>query len=852
MSTAHLRGPPAEAEQREQAQVLQQVPPPSQPLRQQGSLQYEHVLVCAQCGAASCVKVDSDKEAALGAALAAATEWPCQGAPNYVQHDSPGVPVQQHEPGGTPGAVAEAAPLAAADAAAQAQQPVQQQAQQGAAPRLAAAAQAGAPAAPPGTGTADQPPTAWRKHLETTPPGECWLCKACSREIEGLQRAEKAQQIIPLALLPWRRQVNATILKRVLNIKRKHLAQCFGWDAATQMPPRMSLHISGRMLRDGTASVMGFNKEGRDGFPFKARWLGMLLDALGAQLDDVLVLQHRFTTAAGVMHVAASLGGVQAGQAAQQAANREAAPQPSWTPSDIANYTAGCRSDFLSTSSDARYGDAAKQQEAGEEVEQPGRHRQQKRRRLESAARPREAAAAVVEAQPPPLAAPPAPAALPAEQGQQASARPADPGAAAAMQPPADAAAAEDGAVASAALHPPATAAAVPPGRFDLIPQADQLRVLPAFGGGTAWAPTLYSQASFSPPASVDPGSGLTAAFQTGSVGLRKRAEAAAATASATAAMGEDKYKFVSPCGKRYVYEGAMRTHARGCEDCKAKMPQEQGQQRAGSLPGAGSGATLDTLCVAAAEMELDAVKGSSEPTEQATEVFNGEQPVTAMAGMQSTPVGGMPGSSPQLHEEAAAARAADHTVELPASEPPPPQLQGQATAAQMPIWLRGLVGVPARLQPSLLHEQARAAWAAEQVALAAAAQAAEQVAGLPASMLQPPQLRGQAGAAWAAEQVAGPPPSVPPLTHVAPVVSSAQQPVVPAKAAQLSPALPTVDTLRRRLQQTPVDRATVEAYLAEWAAMPPSVQAGEWQVLKEYIKTDDMASLEVHVRSML
>ncbi len=33
---------------------------------------------------------------------------------------------------------------------------------------------------------------------------------------------------------------------------------------------------------------------------------------------------------------------------------------------------------------------------------------------------------------------------------------------------------------------------------------------------------------------------------------------------------------------------------------------------------------------------------------------------------------------------------------------------------------------------------------------------------------------------------------------------------------------------------------------------MPPSVQAGEWQVLKEYIKTDDMASLEVHVRSML
>ncbi len=50
-----------------------------------------------------------------------------------------------------------------------------------------------------------------------------------------------------------------------------HLPQNFGWDDATQMPPRMSLYVSGRMLRNGTASVMGFNIEGRDGFPFKVR-----------------------------------------------------------------------------------------------------------------------------------------------------------------------------------------------------------------------------------------------------------------------------------------------------------------------------------------------------------------------------------------------------------------------------------------------------------------------------------------------------------------------------------------------------------------------------------------------------
>ncbi len=219
MSTAQTHVPPAEAEPRQQAQVLQQA---SQQLRQQRSLQLEHVLVCAQCGATSSLKVDSDKEAALGAALATATEWPCKGAPTHVQHVLPGVPVQQHEPGGTPGAMAEATPLAAAGAVAQKQQPVQQQAQQGGAPKLAAAAHAGgAPAAPRGPGTADQPPTAWRKHLETTPPGGCWLCKACWSEMEGLQRAKQARQGAQVARPPWRRSVTATVLKRVLYIRRE-------------------------------------------------------------------------------------------------------------------------------------------------------------------------------------------------------------------------------------------------------------------------------------------------------------------------------------------------------------------------------------------------------------------------------------------------------------------------------------------------------------------------------------------------------------------------------------------------------------------------------------------------------
>lgn len=305
----------------------------------------------------------------------------------------------------------------------------------------------------------------------------------------------------------------------------------------------------------------------------------------------------------------------------------------------------------------------------------------------------------------------------------------------------------------------------------------------------------------------------------------------------------QSRFRFIPRC-----------RHASTCPECQAKMRQREGQQRVGSMTGAaGSGAALDTLCDAA-EMEMDACRGGTEPTEQATMVRDGGQPVAAVAGMQSNPVGGMPGPSPQLQGEATVARApgSAHTAEVAASAPPLQQLKGQAPTAPAPNHAAGPsasappppqlqeqasaalasndAAGPAALAPlsSQLRGQSAAAQALNHVAeplasappppqvqgQAAAAQVAEQVAGLPASMLQPPQLRGQAGAAWAAEQVAGPPPSVPPLlqaTQGAPVVPSAQQPIVPAKAAQLNPALPTIDTLRRRLQQTPVDHATVE-----------------------------------------
>lgn len=338
----------------------------------------------------------------------------------------------------------------------------------------------------------------------------------------------------------------------------------------------MSIHLGDRMLREGTAGVMGFNKEGRDGFPFKVggqarrglllaggrpqflpiclllpfkpwgqlslpclqtRWLGMLLDALGAQLGDSLVLQHRFTTAAGVMHVAASLARAQPGsttanaaaftppkagqqaaqpapapqqavqptahvplearQAAQQAAQAPPAVQqaaqpvvqPSWTPSDLANYTAGCNSDFLSTSSDARHNSAAEEQQAGEEMEQQGR---QKRRRVEPAG-PWEAAAAATDA------------------------------------------------VLPGAFQAPAAALAEP-SQLGPAPRAQQSDAAATAIGGDGLP--------------VAPGAQAVAA----AVPAVPAAPPEAASGAAQAAFVEGRTRFTSLCGRKYVYEKAMRT----------------------------------------------------------------------------------------------------------------------------------------------------------------------------------------------------------------------------------------------------------------------------------------------------
>lgn len=782
-STAHLHVPCAAAELWQQPE---QEPLHPSHLGQLLNLKCEQlqVLVCAQCSTESALIVDGAQEAALHAALAAAAEWPIINA-----QDAPTMPAEQRKPSDPPVSAGEATHQAAAAAASDAQQPVQQ-AQGGVSPD-AAVTRGAAPGASPGPGGAGQPATAWRKHVETIPPGGCWLCRACSLEMDALQQAEQAGQGPQPARPPWRRQINATILKRVLNIKRKHLAQCFGWDAATQAAPRMSIHLGDRMLREGTAGVMGFNKEGRDGFPFKTRWLGMLLDALGAQLGDSLVLQHRFTTAAGVMHVAASLARAQPGsttanaaaftppkagqqaaqpapapqqavqptahvplearQAAQQAAQAPPAVQqaaqpvvqPSWTPSDLANYTAGCNSDFLSTSSDARHNSAAEEQQAGEEMEQQGR---QKRRRVEPAG-PWEAAAAATDA------------------------------------------------VLPGAFQAPAAALAEP-SQLGPAPRAQQSDAAATAIGGDGLP--------------VAPGAQAVAA----AVPAVPAAPPEAASGAAQAAFVEGRTRFTSLCGRKYVYEKAMRTHALTCPTCQGLARQGQVQRRPSGLAGvAGSGAALDTLCDAA-EMELDAGQAGSESREHAAAASEGGQAPAGMAGTQNSPMGAVPGPAPQSQWQPAA-----------------PRPQGQAAAA------------------------------AAEGGKAAAGKAGTQSIPMGGMSGPDPQLQGKAAAAHALEQTAQPQASasaslLSQTTQAAAHTVPSQQPTMPAKptvpAAQQILALPTTDTLRKRLQHTPVDGATVEAYLAEWAALPPSVQAGEWQVLKEYIKTDDIASLEVHLRAMI
>lgn len=320
----------------------------------------------------------------------------------------------------------------------------------------------------------------------------------------------------------------------------------------------------------------------------QARWLALLLHVLDARLDDVLVLRHRFTSSTGVVHVDASLARTQPGaaqahaaepqpqrgvqhlaqpaQTAQQTAQQQAtqqAAQPSQQhaaqqqtvqqgavqqPSDVANYTAGCRSDCLSlSSSDARHGGLAEHQLAGEEVEQPGWH---KRRRLELALDRLDAAAVVAGAAPQPPDASLASATALAEQKQLAVARPASQGLSGAVQPAA-VAAEEDKDVAPSAPHPPTIAAAAPQGATVAALQSAMPAALPAFAGAALPAP-----AASLPALAADLQLALTAAFGAGPAASAGGKELAAAAA----APPEGGARFFSPCGRPYKYEKAMHT----------------------------------------------------------------------------------------------------------------------------------------------------------------------------------------------------------------------------------------------------------------------------------------------------
>lgn len=210
----------------------------------------------------------------------------------------------------------------------------------------------------------------------------------------------------------------------------KVLRQRFGWHDS-HGPPRMRISVGGQALEaEPGVFVMELNKEGRDGFPFKvspagisrpslarcaplcsepacaacrwsrsasadgtadgtvlalpggthrvhrlpcpclqSRWVGMLLEALGAAAGDTLVLQHTRSDGDGVIHAAASLERL-AGQGGVAGAP-SASPDSPWTPSATLNDTAGCNSDFptCSVASDARQ--QGGEGEAGE-VQQPG------------------------------------------------------------------------------------------------------------------------------------------------------------------------------------------------------------------------------------------------------------------------------------------------------------------------------------------------------------------------------------------------------------------------------------------------------------------------------------------------
>ncbi|KAL4860093.1 hypothetical protein ACK3TF_000305 [Chlorella vulgaris] len=191
--------------------------------------------------------------------------------------------------------------------------------------------------------------------------------------------ANQSPVVLGSSLQPWRRRINSSIMKRIINMTPKILQVWFGW-RTSQGQPRMCITVGGKTLRlaGKDATVMEFNREGRDGFPVKARWVGLILESLGAALGDTLVLQHTRTDSSGVMHVTASLE--RAAPREGSAGDAQLTSQPS-SASATDNFSMGENNDFPtgSTRSDARW-----QLPEDDEVQQPAPATKKRRRELEA------------------------------------------------------------------------------------------------------------------------------------------------------------------------------------------------------------------------------------------------------------------------------------------------------------------------------------------------------------------------------------------------------------------------------------------------------------------------------------
>jgi hypothetical protein len=113
--------------------------------------------------------------------------------------------------------------------------------------------------------------------------------------------------------------------------------------------------------------------------------VALMVEALGARLDDTLLLQHTHTGADGVIHATASLerppGSTRGGAGASSAGAGADSPRPSWSASATANHTAGCNSAFPRQPSECS--DARQPQPGGlDEVQQGQEQAAPKRRRL--------------------------------------------------------------------------------------------------------------------------------------------------------------------------------------------------------------------------------------------------------------------------------------------------------------------------------------------------------------------------------------------------------------------------------------------------------------------------------------